>query len=54
MPTLDSKKPEAVVSIKEFGGFVTPADLQDVPLSMAVKEVNATSVRHGELRAAVM
>ena len=49
--TPDPKKPEAKVAIKDFGGFVTNADPHDVPPGTAVKQVNATSVRPGELRA---
>jgi hypothetical protein len=52
MPTaLDPKKPEAKVAIKDFGGFVTNADPHDVPPGTAVRQINATSVRPGELRA---
>ena len=49
--TTDTKTPEAVVPIKDFGGFVTNADPHDVPPGTAVKQVNAQSVRPGELRA---
>ena len=47
----DPKAPEAVVAIKDFGGFVTNADPHDVPPGTAIKQLNATSVRPGELRA---
>ncbi len=47
----DPKAPEAVVAIKDFGGFVTNSDPHDVPPGTAVRQVNATSVRPGELRA---
>ena len=47
----DTKTPEATVTIKDFGGFVTNADPHDVPPGTAVRQINATSVRPGELRA---
>ena len=47
----DTKTPEASVAIKDFGGFVTNADPHDVPPGTAVRQINATSVRPGELRA---
>jgi hypothetical protein len=47
----DPKIPEAQIAIKDFGGFVTNADPHDVPPGTAIKQVNATSVRPGELRA---
>ena len=47
----DPKVPESQVVVKDFGGFMTNADPHDVPPGTTVKQVNATSVRHGELRA---
>ncbi len=47
----DPKAPESQVAIKDFCGFVTNADPHDVPPGTAVKQVNAMSVRPGELRA---
>ncbi|MBX6312829.1 MAG: hypothetical protein IRY99_07935 [Isosphaeraceae bacterium] len=47
----DPKRPEAVVAIRDFGGFVTNADPHDLPPGVAIVQVNATSVRPGELRA---
>lgn len=43
----DSK---AQVSMKDFGGFVTNADPHNIPPGTAVRQVNATSMRPGELR----
>ena len=52
MPRKDDRKtPEAIVPIKDFGGFMTNVDPHDVPPGTAIKQVNATSVRPGELRA---
>lgn len=48
---VDPKKPEATIAIKDFGGFVTNADPHDVPPGTAIRQINATSVRPGELRA---
>ncbi len=47
----DTKAAEGSVAIRDFGGFVTNADPHDVPPGTAVKQMNATSVRPGELRA---
>ena len=37
--------------IKDFGGFVTNEDPHDLPPGTAIQQVNAQSVRPGELRA---
>ncbi|WP_165231587.1 hypothetical protein [Aquisphaera insulae] len=47
----DPKAPEAQVAIKDFGRFETNSDPHDVPPGTAVKQVDAASVRPGELRA---
>lgn len=47
----DPRVPEGQVNIKDFGGFVTNVDPHDVPPGTAIKQVNATSLRPGELRA---
>jgi hypothetical protein len=47
----DPKRADGAVDIRDFGGFVTNADPHDVRPGTAVEQVNATSVRPGELRA---
>jgi hypothetical protein len=47
----DPKVPDGQVSIRDFGGFVTNADPHDIAPGTAVRQVNAQSVRPGELRA---
>lgn len=50
MPTLDPKKPDAQVVIRDFAGFHSNEDPHDLPPGVSTKQVNATSVRPGELR----
>jgi hypothetical protein len=47
----DPKTPDGQVKISDFGGFVTDADPHDLDPGLAVKQINATSVKAGELRA---
>ena len=46
----DPKDPEGQVRFRDFGGFVTNEDPHDLTPGGAVKQINATSVRAGELR----
>jgi hypothetical protein len=46
----DRKVPDNQVVLRDFGGFVPNADPHDLPAGVAVDQVNATSVRPGELR----
>jgi hypothetical protein len=47
----DPKVPEAQVVIRDFGGFVSNEDPHDLPPGTAIKQINAMSIRPGELRA---
>jgi hypothetical protein len=47
-----TKVPEEQVVIRDFGGFVTSEDPHDLPPGTAIRQVNAQSIRPGELRAA--
>jgi hypothetical protein len=46
----DPKDEESRVEIRDFGGFVTAMDPHDLPPGVSQEQVNATSVRPGELR----
>lgn len=46
----DPKSEEGRVEIRDFGGFVTAMDPHDLPPGESQEQVNATSVRPGELR----
>ncbi len=48
--TLDPHKPDSRVLIRDFGGFVPNSDPHDVEPGVATQQVNATSVKRGELR----
>lgn len=47
---VDPKKPDGQVVIRDFGGFESNTDPHDIAPGVAVIQVNATSVRPGELR----
>jgi hypothetical protein len=46
----DPKKPDGQVVIRDFGGFQSNTDPHDTTPGVAIVQVNATSVRPGELR----
>jgi hypothetical protein len=46
----DRRRPIDIIKIKDFGGFMPNSDPHDVPPGVAISQVNATSVRPGELR----
>lgn len=47
----DPKAPEGQVIIRDFGGFVSNEDPHDLPPGASIKQINAQSIRPGELRA---
>jgi hypothetical protein len=47
----DPKVPESQVIIRDFGGLISNEDPHDLPPGAAIKQVNAQSIRPGELRA---
>ncbi len=46
----DPKSEESRVEIRDFSGFVTAMDPHDLAPGQSQEQVNATSVRPGELR----
>jgi hypothetical protein len=46
----DPKKPAGQVQIRDFAGFQSNTDPHDVEAGVATEQVNATSIRPGELR----
>jgi hypothetical protein len=48
--TADPKEPRAQVMIRDFGGFVSNEDPHDLPPGASIRQVNAQSIRSGELR----
>lgn len=49
-PIPDPKRPDARAEIRDFRGFEPNADPHDIAPGVAVDQINATSVRPGELR----
>jgi hypothetical protein len=47
---VDPNKPYGRVVIKDFPGYVPNTDPHDVPPGVAVRQVNAMSLKPGELR----
>jgi hypothetical protein len=47
----DPRVPEGQVMIRDFGGFVSNEDPHDLPPGASIKQINAQSIRPGELRA---
>lgn len=48
--TPDPKAPDAMILIRDFGGYEPNADPHDVAPGVAIAQVNATSLKRGELR----
>ncbi len=48
--TSQVKQPDGQVVIRDFGGFESNTDPHDLKPGVAIVQVNATSVRPGELR----
>jgi hypothetical protein len=46
----DPKRPAARVQIADFGGFEPNSDPHDLAPGVATHQINATSVKRGELR----
>jgi hypothetical protein len=47
----DPKTPVGQVVIKDFGGLISNEDPHDIPPGTAIRQINAQSIRPGELRA---
>lgn len=47
---VDPKRPDDEVVVRDFGGWAPNMDPHDLPPGVAVSQVNAASVRPGELR----
>lgn len=48
--TIDPNKPQGRLVVKDFPGYAPNLDSHDLPPGVAVSQVNAMSIRPGELR----